>query len=211
MPKSLLDHKAVDSMKTKAVTFLLSLFIFFTKNLIAQQDSVKFFIQEHQTINKKAMLALGAWSIGNGIYSLNQLEQSSNLQAQYFHQMNLAWSGVNLIIASTFYTKNRRKLNDQDFKTAVSLLANTTKSFGTNMLLDGVYIALGISMNKVAAQNNNLQQQRLIGFGNAIAYQGAFLLAFDALLYGIHKKHGKKLHAISQHVSLYPNTIIWHL
>lgn len=158
------------------------------------------------------MLALGAWSIINGGYSLSQIDRSvTPTKLEYFHEMNVAWSGVNLILAGFFYTNNRRVVKDTSFTTAVKLNASTKKTFGSNVLLDGVYIGLGIGLNKLAQQTNGQRAAMQSGFGNAIAYQGAFLLVFDAIMYGMHHVHGKKLSNLAQHVSIYPNAIIWHI
>lgn len=158
------------------------------------------------------MLALGTWSIANAGYSLSKIDRSvPPTQQEYFHEMNVAWSGVNLVIAAIFYTKNRREVTDKSFTNAVALNATSKKSFSTNVLLDGVYIGLGIGLKKIAQQSNGQRQYMQAGFGNAIAYQGAFLLAFDAIMYAVHQSHGKALADLSRHVSIYPNAIIWRI
>jgi hypothetical protein len=46
---------------------------------------------------------------------------------------------------------------------------------------------------------------RLIGFGKSVILQGAFLMAFDGIMYGVHHAHAKELPELVQNISLGPS------
>jgi hypothetical protein len=49
------------------------------------------------------------------------------------------------------------------------------------------------------------RESRLRGYGNSFIVQGGFLLLFDAVMYGLHKRHhNKKLGPILENVDLGP-------
>ena len=69
----------------------------------------------------------------------------------------------------------------------------------SNVALYLVYLAGGLYMKERGLRKSN---ERLIGFGKSVILQGAFLLAFDGVMYGFHQAHGKELPELLQQVSL---------
>jgi sulfite exporter TauE/SafE len=59
-----------------------------------------------------------------------------------------------------------------------------------NTGLDLAYITTGFLLKERGNSRNNLQN---IGYGNSLLLQGAFLLIFDLVQYGNHRRNGKIL------------------
>jgi hypothetical protein len=63
------------------------------------------FNKQRIDIDKKLMLTLGTWSTANIIASSIGWATAGNGEAKYFHQMNVAWSAINLGLALPGYFK----------------------------------------------------------------------------------------------------------
>jgi hypothetical protein len=59
-----------------------------------------------------------------------------------------------------------------------------------NSALDIGYFGIGLLMRNSGIRNQNAKIQ---GYGGSIMLQGAFLLAYDLLQFGAHRKNGKRL------------------
>lgn len=70
-----------------------------------------------------------------------------------------------------------------------------------NAGLDLAYVAGGFYLKERGLRTDN---SKLIGFGKSVILQGAFLLAFDGVMYGFHQTHLKELQEIMQNISLGP-------
>ena len=55
-------------------------------------------------------------------------------------------------------------------------------------------------MNKTS--DNQKNPEKFKGYGNSIILQGGFLLIYDAIIYAIHKNHGKQLKGLTDKVEL---------
>lgn len=151
----------------------------------------------HQTrlsLNKTAMLTLGAWAVGNmalnGALMLGSSRtlSSSNQQEQvpfYFQQMNVFWNVVNLGLAAGGYFGS---LNEPT--SAISLAdafekqASIERILLLNAGLDVAYMATGawlLERSKTDTERTALWQ----GYGQSLILQGAFLLVFDVAVYAI--------------------------
>jgi hypothetical protein len=138
--------------------------------------------------NQQGMLILGTWAVVNLILgALASLRTSGQTQA--FHQMNAYWNVVNLVIAAYGFWQASQVAVLNFWEVLVEqqqiekvLLANSALDFG--------YIALGLYLIE---RGRRLEKDKWIGFGKSIVLQGAFLLLFDAILYGFQQQLGIEL------------------
>ena len=143
------------------------------------------FLEERNNINRNGMYILGGWAIAN-IISGTVGNYSSSGKTKYFHQFNAVWNTVNLGIAVfglTGISADPLSLSESfsEFNSLQNLLL-------LNAALDVAYIVSGFYLkerSKNAGSKNNL----LIGYGNSLIMQGSFLLAFDLVLYFLHKNN----------------------
>lgn len=143
------------------------------------------FLEERNNINRNGMYILGGWAIAN-IISGTVGNYSSGGKTKYFHQFNAVWNTVNLGIAVfglTGISADPLSLSESfsEFNSLQNLLL-------LNAGLDVAYIVSGFYLkerSKNAGSKNNL----LIGYGNSLIMQGSFLLAFDLVLYFLHKNN----------------------
>jgi hypothetical protein len=138
--------------------------------------------------NQQGMLILGTWAVVNLILGAVASFRTSG-QTQAFHQMNAYWNVVNLGIASYGFWQASQVAVLNFWEVLVEqqqiekvLLANSALDFG--------YIALGLYLIE---RGRRLEKDKWIGFGKSIVLQGAFLLLFDAILYGFQQQLGIEL------------------
>ena len=138
--------------------------------------------------NQQGMLILGTWAVVNLILGAVASFRTSG-QTQAFHQMNAYWNVVNLGIAaygfwqaSQIAVLNFWEVLVEQQQIEKVLLANSALDFG--------YIALGLYLIE---RGRRLEKDKWIGFGKSIVLQGAFLLLFDAILYGFQQQLGIEL------------------
>jgi hypothetical protein len=167
-----------------------------------QYDSLlQSFNMERIAIQKTGMQTLGFWALSNiAIGSIASLSTTGEKQA--FWQMNAGWNIVNAGIAGIGYFS-------QTIPATLSATIQEQHSIETilavNAGLDLAYIIGGFYLKERAKSSAN--PERLQGFGNAIILQGAFLFAFDAILYGVNVHHGKELMSIVQSIRISPQGI----
>lgn len=148
--------------------------------------------REHALLNKKGMLVLGGWSLLNAGYSGFSLIEAEG-RNKYFHQMNLAWSGVNLGLTIPFYLIARKEANRLHVTTYEPPCSKTKakKIFLFNTFLDLAYMGTGLLMMQTRSDDVN-KANRLKGFGSSIVLQGSFLFTFDLSMFLLHRKMGRK-------------------
>jgi hypothetical protein len=84
---------------------------------------------------------------------------------------------VNLAIAIAGLAGNaRRKAPPQSLAAAQRVQQRTRRTYLVNALVDLLYIAAGTA---TIAIGQHYDQRRVYGYGQAVAFQGAFLFAFD--------------------------------
>lgn len=161
--------------------FLLCSFL-----LAAQSPSLFEFNSRRLDINQAGMQVLGGWALLNMAWSASQLNSADPLKQSY-HQMNLAWNGVNLAIAGFGWYQSQQ---NQEIWTLVESLSEQNKIeriLAVNAALDVVYIMGGLYLQEYANRNEN--PSRFKGFGRSIIVNGAFLLGFDLIMYYLHHQH----------------------
>ena len=153
-------------------------------------DLVKF-EQERVRYSKNAMIGLAGWSVAN-IVGSGIATNTRNKEMRYFHQMNVMWGGINLAIAGLgYWGAGREKIDNPTMESVQKHQRKIEKTYLINAGLDVVYVGAGLLMNKTS--DNQKNPEKFKGYGNSIMMQGGFLLLYDAVMYAIHRKHGKQL------------------
>ena len=162
-------------------------------------DLVKF-EKERVRYSKNAMIGLAGWSVANLVGS-GIATDTRNKEMRYFHQMNVMWGGINLAIAGLgYWGANREKIDNPTIESVQKHQRRIEKTYLINAGLDVVYIGSGLLMNKTS--DNQKNPEKFKGYGNSIMVQGGFLLLYDAVMYAIHRKHGKLLKGMGDKVIL---------
>jgi len=182
-------------------TLALLLVFFFPSEVFAQNiPQLQDFNQTRIDYNQKGMVILGSWAVGNMVWGGIGASQTTG-ETKAFHQMNLYWNSVNLVIAGFGYWQATKETPGTDFWVTMEAQHGIEKVLLFNGALDLAYIAGGLYMKERGFRNGN---ERLIGFGKSVILQGAFLMAFDGVMYGFHQAHAKELPELVQHISLGP-------
>jgi hypothetical protein len=185
-------------------TVLILGFLSLTQSAIAQEiPALGDFNQTRIDYNQKGMIILGSWALGNMVWGGIGASQTTG-EAKAFHQMNLYWNSVNLVIAGFGYWQATKETPGADFWATMEAQQGIEKVLLFNGALDLAYMAGGLYMKERGLRKSN---ERLIGFGKSVILQGAFLLAFDGVMYGFHQAHGKELPELVQNISLGPTGV----
>ncbi|WP_157975988.1 DUF6992 family protein [Lewinella sp. IMCC34191] len=137
---------------------------------------------EHQ---RKAMLVLGGWAVGNiglGMALRSRTEGST----RRFHEMNAIWNVVNLSIAGLSYFT----LGEAAGTAIDGLQENGSfqKILLFNAGLDVGYVLGGLYLME-RSRRPDADANRLKGHGRSIILQGGFLFLFDVANYLIAQRH----------------------
>lgn len=166
----------------------------------SQKTDLTKFEKERVRYSKNAMIALAGWSAVN-IAGSGIATNTRNKENRYFHQMNVMWGSINLAIAGLgYWGANREKIDNPTHQGVMKRQRRIEKTYLINAGLDVVYVASGLLMNKTSDNQKNPEKFR--GYGNSIMLQGGFLLLYDAVIYAIHRKHGKQLKGLGDKVTL---------
>lgn len=182
-------------------TISLFIFCFFvTASGFSQITGLTMFEQQRINYNKKGMLLLGSWSATNIIVSAFA-SKTDNQKVHYFHQMNVLWNSVNLVLATAGYIgATKETTNNITLSNVLNHQNKTEKLFLFNTGLDVAYVTGGFYLKERA--NSKINPAKLKGYGDAVIVQGGFLLLFDAIMYAVHNKHGKALTSFTDKVQL---------
>jgi len=148
--------------------------------------------------NLKGMLILGTWAMVNLILGALASFRTSG-QTQAFHQMNAYWNVVNLGIAG-FGFWQATQVAALNFWEIFVAQQQIEKVLLFNAALDLGYMAIGLLLIE---RGRRLEKERWIGFGKSILLQGAFLLLFDAILYGFQQQLGIELLELGKGIALF--------
>ena len=161
-------------------------------------------------LDQRGLAGLGSWAVGNLRVSGVATGQTDGA-AHYFHQMNIGWGAVNLVLAGTGYLAARRATNQPPIDRAGNVRAQfrTEKLYLFNAGLDVAYLATGLyllekSRNPTAAGSSD----RWRGYGQSLLLQGGFLLLFDGFQYATHRRHGQKLYPLLSRFSIGPGAVV---
>jgi hypothetical protein len=186
--------------------YALLIFLFLlTANIAWGQVSGSSFYKKSLDINNAGMVVLGSWALSNIAVGAIGWSRNSG-QRIYFHQMNLFWNTVNLAIAGIALYSNTT--TDYAMWTTDEILTKQLKTqriFLINAGLDIIYMGTAVALKKIAPRYPN-RQDRLTGYGNSVLLQGAFLFAFDLVLFGLQRAH--RLQFLDQ-LSFRPAREVW--
>jgi hypothetical protein len=138
--------------------------------------------------NKQGMLILGSWAVLNLLYGSIASFRTRG-QSQAYHQMNAYWNVVNLGIAG-FGFWQASQVAVLNFWEVLVAQQQIEKILLANSALDFAYIAFGLFLIE---KGRRIEKSKWLGFGKSIVLQGAFLLFFDAILYGFQQQLGIEL------------------
>lgn len=166
---------------------ILISFLFYSALLLGQNAQLGLvdFNKERLSINKQGMQILGAWAVASMALSASQLRKEPLQQA--YHQMNLGWNTVNLAIAGFGLYQSLNAATDLSLSESLQEQISIEKILAINAALDVAYMAGGFYLREYANRSDN--PQRYEGFGRAVIVNGAFLFAFDVIMYWVHKQH----------------------
>ena len=159
-----------------------------TTILFAQpgNDLEKQWHKQRVSTQKKGMMTLGVWAVGN-IFVGGVMMNNTSGSAYRFHQMNLFWNVVNLGIATGGYFGVPSE-ETASLKETVSGYQNLNQLLLFNAGLDIGYLMTGLYL-KEKAKNSQKHQAMYRGYGNALLLQGGFLFAFDVVLYLVNRSN----------------------
>jgi hypothetical protein len=169
---------------------LVFLFSFAALPLFGQEVmALEEFNRMRLAYNQSGMLILGSWALVNLIWGSLGVKKSTG-EEKAFHQMNAYWNVVNLAIAGFGYWQASQEVPGLDFWVSIEAQHSNEKILLLNCGLDLGYIAMG---GYLLERGRRKEKGQWVGFGNSIVLQGAFLLIFDAILYGFHNSHAAEL------------------
>jgi hypothetical protein len=162
-------------------------------------------LQEFESINqtrleynRQGMLILGSWALLNLVVGiLGSFQRKGQVQA--FHQMNIYWNLVNLGIAG-FGFWQATQVAALNFWEVLVAQQQIEKVLLFNAALDLGYMAIGLVLIE---RGRRLEKERWIGFGKSILLQGAFLILFDAILYGFQQRLGIELLELGKGIAVF--------
>jgi hypothetical protein len=145
---------------------------------------------ERINITRNYMTALGAWGLVNVVQGSISATNTVGPE-HYFHQMSAYFNAVNVGIAAVgFLGIKKQLLKTNTLASEIREQQKIQKILLINSALDVGYFGIGIMMRNSGIKNQNAKIQ---GYGGSIMLQGAFLLAYDLLQFGAHRKNGKRL------------------
>jgi hypothetical protein len=161
--------------------------------------------EQLQQKERRAMLQLGTWAVGNIALGSVLAARSKNAENKAFHQMNAGWNLVNLAIAGFGYYSSQQSV-PTDLTAWVLLEKNygLQKTFLFNAGLDIGYMAGGALLME-RSKNTIKNPERLRGFGKSVILQGGFLFVFDVAHFFVIKADNQALKNIFEKVSLSTN------
>jgi hypothetical protein len=181
-------------------SILLLCLVSISFSAFSQKDVLIKFEKERTGIQKRSMVALAGWSAAN-IVASGIATDTRNREMRYFHQMNVMWGGINLAIAGLgYWGAGREKIDNPMLADVLKHQNRIEKTYLINAGLDVVYVGAGLLMNKTS--DNQKNPEKFKGYGNSIMLQGGFLLLYDAIIYTIHRNHGKQLKDMSEKLVL---------
>ncbi len=145
---------------------------------------------ERINITRGYMTALGAWGLVNVVQGSISTTNTVGPE-HYFHQMSAYFNAVNVGIAAVgFLGIKKQLLKTNTLASEIQAQQKIQKILLINSALDVGYFGIGLLMRNSGIKNQNAKIQ---GYGGSIMLQGAFLLAYDLLQFGAHRKNGKRL------------------
>ena len=145
---------------------------------------------ERINITRNYMTALGAWGLLNVVQGSISATNTVGPE-HYFHQMSAYFNAVNVAIAAVgFLSIKKQLLKANTLDSEIRAQQKIQKILLINSAVDIGFFGAGLLMRNSGIKHNNAKIQ---GYGGSIMLQGAFLLVYDLLQFGAHRKNGKRL------------------
>jgi hypothetical protein len=147
-----------------------------------REGDVAGFRRAHRRTQLAGMGVLTGWAvvnIGAGV-GASFLDRDR----RYFHEGNAIWNSVNLVIGVVGLATNAADKSRGRDRPAVQH-RKTMRTYLVNGVLDVVYVAAGAATIAIGQHRGS---DRVRGYGQAIAFQGAFLFAFDTAMLIAHQR-----------------------
>lgn len=181
----------------------------------ASPPTLAAFANERTRIDQRGLAVLGGWAASNLLVSGIAMGQTDGSN-HYFHQMNIGWGAVNLVLAGAGYRAARRAANQPPTDRAGNVRAQlrAEKLYLFNSGLDVAYLATGLYLlEKGRNPTASGSPDRWRGYGQSLMLQGGFLLLFDGFQYATHHRHGQKLYPLLSRVRIGPGAVavVWPL
>jgi hypothetical protein len=110
---------------------------------------------------------------------------AANVNHADFHTTNIAWNSVNALIGGLAIV-SERKFSSKSTYDKQKYLLDAEKAYLFNTALDATYIVAGLWIRNVNIDGANSK-----AVGNALVYNGAFLLLYDAVMTHVSVKRNK--------------------
>ncbi len=138
------------------------------------------------------MGVLTGWAAANLIGgAIGNLVVPVGRDARYFHQANWAWNTVNLTLGAIGLRSARRERPGAAGPRQVdAAITRAQRVFAVNALLDVGYVVGGYTTWEIGKDR---ESARVRGYGEAVIFQGAFLLAFDLAMILAHETGARRL------------------
>jgi hypothetical protein len=154
---------------------------------------------DHLSAQRTGMWVLGGWAVANIGMGAAGWATASEARTRSFHLGNLAWNTVNLALAGMGLWNALKGVDAvPDPRTLLQASEFQEKLFFVNAALDVAYVAAAAFLWQRGDARGDAQ---LVGFGQALALQGAFLLLFDTAM-GIWNV--RLTHALFDRISISP-------
>ncbi|MGV3621949.1 MAG: DUF6992 family protein [Archangium sp.] len=136
--------------------------------------------QERITTQRVGFGVLGAWAVGNLTVGTIAALRSNDERDAWFHLGNALWNTVNLGLAiAGFAMQWNADPNAFDAKQSLRESSSSATIFGVNGGIDVGYVATGAFLwQRGLAEHDS----KLVGMGQALILQGAFLFVFDVVM-----------------------------
>ncbi|MBC8081757.1 MAG: hypothetical protein H7Z21_00975 [Hymenobacter sp.] len=150
--------------------------------------------QARELLAERGMAVLGAWALLNLLVSGYRVNQSGGrTEARYFHQMNLGWNFVNVLLAVWgMLQAHPNQVSGLTLADSLTTQFTFEKVLLFNAGLDVAYVCVGSWLRARAATAPRLPE-RLLGFGRSLWLQGGFLLVFDVSFYFVYHQQAARL------------------
>ena len=166
------------------------------------------FRSEGLEIQRKAMLVLGSWAIGNLVVGTTLYARNQGPD-RYFHQMNAGWNLVNLGLATAGYLQAVH--GDAGAAELPALVADhygLQKTLLLNVGLDTGYMLGGWYLME-RSRRVGKKPERMKGYGRSLVLQGGFLLVFDLVFHQVLARRNDAMSAILQGLSWQGGALHW--
>lgn len=126
------------------------------------------------------MGALGVWAVGNLTVGTIAALRSNDEREAWFHLGNALWNTVNLGLAvAGLATQWSADPNSFDAKQSLRESSSSATIYGVNAGIDVGYLATGAFLWQRGLAHHDA---RMVGVGQALILQGAFLFIFDVVM-----------------------------